>query len=240
VADLRDFMVPPTTRTLTDQVVRLLRTQIILGHLPPGEPLVEQRLAAQLEVSRSTIREAFRRLEAESLVDTTSHRGSKVAQIDLSDAQEICDVYILLETHAVRKLSLPIDADVRTTLSRIVEQMHDVRFPDEVDRFIDLDHAFHRAIVAATAHRRLQQLWYSSSALLGILVALSIRYIEVDGPTVAQRHSAIVSALAGPDTAAAEQALTSHYLSLAEIMQSIARSDVREGKDGERFLRLRP
>jgi DNA-binding GntR family transcriptional regulator len=240
VTDLSNVFIPPTTRTLTDQVVRQLRTQIILGHLPPGEQLVEQRLAAQLQVSRSTVREALRRLEAESLVETTSHRGSKVARIDLTDAHDICEVYILLETHAVRQLHLPIDERMRARLERTTEQMRDVRFPDDVDRFIDLDHSFHQTIVAASGQRRLLQIWNSSSALLGILVALSLRYLEIDGPGVAARHEAVVTALVQPDHEIAATALASHYESLADIMQSMAQSDGTERKDGKRFLRLRP
>lgn len=209
-------LIPPAHRTLADQVVRQLRKQIILGDFKPGERLTEIRLAKQVGASRGTVREALRRLEAESLVERASHRGSKVATFEPSDAYEICALHALLEEYCVRQVPLPLGVDVRTRLEHIVDEMALLRLPEEVDRFMDLDYRFHLSIVGAPGQRRVVQSWNGLRSLLSVLVALTLRYIDgVDGKRTAERHRAIVEAVSQPNTDVAAEVITMHYRSLA-------------------------
>jgi DNA-binding GntR family transcriptional regulator len=215
-------------RTLTDQVVRLIRKQIMLGHLQAGQRLGEMQLTEQLNVSRGTIREALRRLEAEYLVETISHRGSRVACLTPADAVEICDLHAMLESWSVQHLSIPIAEPLRQQLETLVAQMRALVFPAGVDRFIELDHAFHRGIVEAASQRWVMQVWSDISSLLGVLVTLSVRYLHVDAETVANRHQAIIDALSQPDSSrdTATQAVGNHYESLARtLVQSERETD---------------
>lgn len=237
MSDWSNAIVPPTARTLTDQVVRQLRSQIILGHLAPGERLVEQRLTQHLQVSRSTVREALRRLEAMGLVETKSHHGSSVAELNPDDAFQICEMHVLLEGHALRQLRLPIDDTLRQHLQAITEQMATLQFPEEIDRFLELDNAFHYAIVSATGQYRILQVWNTLGSLLGVLVALVVRYIPVDGPTVAQRHRTLLEALSGNDLDAASEALATHYHSLDhQIREALVMNHAHHPSGGDRLV----
>lgn len=218
---LEGIVAPPANRTLTDQVVRQLRTSIILGHLRPGQHLVELRLVEQLEVSRSTVREALRRLEAESLVKTSSHRGSTVACLDPADAIEICELRAMLEAHAIRQLQLPVNVTVQQQLGQIVRHMSTLQFPDDADRFIDLDHAFHQCLMTTAKRPRTLQMWTGISSLLSILVALSVQNLDLDGVMVANRHQTIIDAVSHEDTEAAAAAIDNHYRSLESRIQDI-------------------
>ncbi len=230
IVDGRDGVItPPTDRTLTDQVVHQLRKQIILGELPPGERLTEVRLSEQLEVSRSTVREALRRLEAESLVETSSHRGAKVAVLTPDDAVQISEIHSMLGAYAVRQLTLPISDRLREALQQTVDQMHLLHFPEDADRFIELDNQFHRDIFTETRQRRVMQVWSGVSAMLGILVSLSLRVLEINGWEIAQRHDDLVEALTQSDTEIAVQAMVEHYRSNESRLQAL----IRDGQPGE-------
>ena len=218
---LKGVIAPPTNRTLTDQVVRQLRTSIILGHLRPDQHLVELHLVEQLEVSRSTVREALRRLEAESLIKTSSHRGSSVARLDPADAIEICELRAMLEAHAIGQLRLPVSTSVQQQLDQIVRHMSALQFPDDVDRFIDLDHAFHQCLMIAAKRPRTLQMWNGISSLLSILVALSVQHLNIDGLTVAKRHQAIIDAVSQEDTEVAAAVIDGHYRSLESQIQDL-------------------
>lgn len=221
---------PPMERTLTDQVVQQLRKQIILGHIPPGQRLTEARLSEQLEVSRSTVREALRRLEAESLIETSSHRGAKVALLTPDDAVQISEIHSMLGVYAVRQLELPISSDLRDRLQRTADEMHELHFPEDVDRFIELDNRFHHDIFVATGQRRILQLWSGVSALLGVIVSLSLRIGDVEGTQIAQRHDEIVEALSQPDTELAAQSIIEHYHSNRTRLQGLMLSgDLQKG-----------
>lgn len=219
-----NVIVPPVERTLIDQVVRQLRTQIILGRLRPGERLVEQQLTGQLQVSRSTVREALRCLAAEGLVERAPHRHSVVARLTLEDAAQICDLNALLESYAVEHLKLPIPAALSARLKQLAHAMRGLRLPEEIDRFIELDHRFHQAIVAAAEQHQTLDVWNALSSRIGVLLAFVLEYMDVTPELVAERHEAISEALAQPDPAVAARMIREHYVSMEQQIQQAAAS----------------
>ncbi len=207
------MITPPLDRTLVDSVVRQIRKKIMLGQLPRGERLTEARLSDELEVSRSTVREALRRLEAESLVETSSHRGARVADLTPDDAVEISEIHAMLGVQAVQHLTLPISDELRAKLLRITDEMGTLHFPEDVDHFIELDTQFHRALFEAAGQPRVLQVWSGVSALLGIIVSMSLRMFQIDGAEIARRHEEIIEALSQSKTERAALSIRQHYQS---------------------------
>jgi DNA-binding GntR family transcriptional regulator len=93
-----DMRVTPQTVLL--QTASKLREAIMQGHFRPGERLVEAALCDRMGVSRTTVREALRRLESERLVTTVPNKGPSVATINPEEADQIYDVRRLLEGEA--------------------------------------------------------------------------------------------------------------------------------------------
>ena len=89
---MKDFR----TVTLADQVFERLESDIIQGVYPRGEVLTELRLVEQLNVSRTPIREALRRLEQEHLIADTG-KGSVVLGITAEDLVDIMDIRCKIE-----------------------------------------------------------------------------------------------------------------------------------------------
>lgn len=94
------FAVTPVAAPVRAQVVANLRAAILSGQLRPGERLVETTLSEALQVSRTSLREALRQLEAERLVTITPFKGPTVAVMTPDDAEQIYEVRALLEGHA--------------------------------------------------------------------------------------------------------------------------------------------
>ncbi len=94
----RDLKVLPVT--VQGQTVAKLRDAILTGLFRPGERLVEAALCDQMGISRTSLREALRRLEAERLVTIVPNRGPSVTEIGWPEAQAIYDVRALLEAEA--------------------------------------------------------------------------------------------------------------------------------------------
>jgi len=88
--------------TLTSAVARYIRDAIMRGEYAPGRALPEIWLAEQLQTSRGTIREAFRILADQGLVETFPHRGSFVASLTPRRARELYTLRAELESYAVR------------------------------------------------------------------------------------------------------------------------------------------
>lgn len=91
--------------TVTAQTVSKLRDAILSGVFKPGERLIEQNLCEWMGVSRTSVREALRRLEAERLITITPNRGPSVTEISWEEAQSIYDVRAVLEGEAVARFA---------------------------------------------------------------------------------------------------------------------------------------
>lgn len=108
LADLPELRAPsPVERRfehklLSRAVADWLASQIISGELPPGERLLETRVAESAGVSRSPVREALRLLAREGLVEIVPRLGAYVARIDAADASDLYACRILLEPLCVR------------------------------------------------------------------------------------------------------------------------------------------
>lgn len=109
--------------TLRSQVENHLRLAILNGDLAPGEKLIERELCEQLGVSRPSVREALRKLEAEKLIVIVPHRGPEVASMTLEEAQDLYAMRRLLESFAAHEFTrLASDTQVKQ-LAKAVKKL---------------------------------------------------------------------------------------------------------------------
>jgi DNA-binding GntR family transcriptional regulator len=103
IPDLVTRALDPVARSTTtsDQVVASIRAAILDGRLAPGEALVERRLAEQLGVSKTPVREAFIALAAAGLVTVTPNRGTVVRAVDTGEVRQAYELRALTEPWAV-------------------------------------------------------------------------------------------------------------------------------------------
>src|SRR3979411_159698 len=115
---------PPLRR---DQAFERLRDAIITGHFAPGARLIERELCEAMGVSRTSIREVLRRLEAEQLIESDPRRGPMGARLSRKQVEEIYDVRALLEAAVVRRLALEASIEDISELRRIYDKLSVVR-----------------------------------------------------------------------------------------------------------------
>jgi len=142
---------------------KTLRRSIVEGRLRPGDRLVEQRLAEELELSRTPIREALRMLQSEGLVDVEPNRGARVRTLSLDDINDLYELRARLEAMAAELAAERASESQREAL-RAAEE----RFAEAVDQFGDEEVAsirgvfaanevFHGCILEAARHEQLRQ-----------------------------------------------------------------------------------
>src|SRR5947209_5967811 len=96
--------------TAQELVLASVRDAILAGVLDPGARLRQEELAELFGTSRIPVREALRALEYEGLVRSEPHRGFTVTSLDADDVEEVYDLRIVLESHAIR-LAVPLLTD---------------------------------------------------------------------------------------------------------------------------------
>ena len=204
-------MTLPVVHSLREQIREHLVEGIVSGRWKPGERIVERRIAVELEVSQSPVREALRELEALRLIESAPNKGVRVRELSAADLEEIYPVRAGLERIAAELAAPRMGGDV-SALRPHVEALY------EADRLMDgeaqVRHtvAFHRELVRASGNSVLLHTWES----LGIEVwtALSIRWLGTVQKSYAEEHQAVLDAVERGDADLAEQ-LKLHVLGCA-------------------------
>jgi len=141
-----------------DFVFETIRQGIITGRFAPGQRLVIRDLAEEIGYSRSTFREAFRRLAAEKLVSLVPNRGVAVQRLTPREMADLFEIRELLEGHAARRAAERIgQGDHRR---RFLAMWEKVRRDDAADRaaFIEHNQLFHGTIVELAGNTRLPEM----------------------------------------------------------------------------------
>jgi DNA-binding GntR family transcriptional regulator len=142
--------------SIADKVYSLLRQEIAAGAYRPGERILEKVLAARLGISRTPIREALLRLEADGVVTCTSRRSYNVRILTASDVREIYETLGILEgAVAARVASRLTPADVRT-LTRFNRQMTISAANADLPAFGELNRRFHEVFLDKLDNRTLR------------------------------------------------------------------------------------
>lgn len=115
--DVGSLRVRQIAAPLRQQVTEMLRAAIGEGTFKPGDRLIERDLCERIGVSRTSIREAFRALEAEGVIETIPNRGPVVSRIDRAQAIEIYELRGLLEALASRRFAEQGTTDQRAALA---------------------------------------------------------------------------------------------------------------------------
>lgn len=194
-------------RTLDSLVVEELRERIVNGVLAAGSKIDQQALAEELGVSRMPIREALRRLAAEGFVELLSHRGALVVQLSHDEIIEIYEIRAVLQGLASR-LAVPnyTHEDV-AEIGRLLDAMD--AETEDVQRWIELNKAFHDRIEAPSNARHVLQLIERLTQQCAPYLQISIHYLHAQKSPQALHHD-IYNAVVAGDPAGAEEAVRAH------------------------------
>jgi len=143
---------------LSQKVYRVLKTEIIKGSLKPGTKLSEGKIAEQMEVSRTPIREALRELAAEGFVKISPNQGVVVSNASIEDVQEVLQIRGVLEGLAARLAAKIINKEEIKELDKYLKQMEYYTNKDDVLAFSEMDAEFHELILGICENNRLIQI----------------------------------------------------------------------------------
>ncbi|WP_315901601.1 GntR family transcriptional regulator [Salipiger bermudensis] len=185
----------------------LLLQEITSGRLEPGTRITETELAERLQMSRTPVREALRRLEAEGLVTHKPRVGVIVRQLSYSELMELYEMRWVLEGTAAR-LAARAASDVEIEeLAAINDEM--AACAGDGAALYALNRQFHTTLIAAARNRYLVKSVRSIELTLQILGPTPLREMRRAQEVIAE-HAAVVEALRARDGAGAEAAMRAH------------------------------
>lgn len=142
-------------RALYEEVAELLRQRIFRRELQPGDWIDEMRLAQELGISRTPLREALKVLAAEGLVTMKVRRGAYVTEVSEKDLRDVYHLLALLEADAAAEVAARADAADLAALQALHDEL-EAAVADR-DRFFAVNERFHMAMLERADNRwRLQ------------------------------------------------------------------------------------
>lgn len=137
--------------SLTEQAYRDLLDRLVTLQIPPGAPINDVHVAAELRVGRTPVREALKRLEAERLVVSYPRRGTFATEVQITDLGYLTEVRQRLEPLAASMAARRASPVHKAALTDLLDELDDADGAD-VDELIRLDMRVHRALYAATSN----------------------------------------------------------------------------------------
>jgi len=201
--------------SLADKAYHEIRRLIVSLELAPGGVIDERQLIERLEIGRTPVREALRRLAQERLVEVYPRRGMFVTGVDVRELARLSEVREVLEPEAARLAAeRATDAD-RAELAALVEELD--RGGSEL---MELDERIHRAVYRA-AHNDLLEATLEQYYVL----ALRIWWIALDRAheleEAVEAHRALLEAIQAGDAERAADTMRAHVQDFEQAMHRV-------------------
>ena len=211
----------PARGGTVDYVVEQLRAGMVQGRFAPGQRLIEADLTRDLRISRGPLREAFRRLSAEGLIEIVPHRGALVRRLTQREMTELFQIRSSLEALAARLAAAGVvDPEVRARFKADIAPIWDDGLRMASLDYIGENHRFHDAIVAASGNEQLLRL--TRQMRLPVLMYQLVGSLKAENIAASlAEHRAIARAILSGDGASAEERVKAHLqraLGIAEAM----------------------
>ncbi|MGI6679036.1 MAG: GntR family transcriptional regulator [Dehalobacterium sp.] len=201
--------------SLGDRVFEELEKRILNGTLKDGDHLIEMKVAADLGVSRTPVREAIRMLEQKGLVQITPNKYAVVTGINIEDLADIYDIRMRLEGLASNRAAQRITEEQIKELTEIVDLQEFYHLKNSIDPINNLDSQFHEKIYQYSNSRTLQH-------TLTDLHHMIQRYRNISfhatgrAEVAIQEHRELLDALSKHDAALAEKLTVEHITKAKE------------------------
>jgi DNA-binding GntR family transcriptional regulator len=183
--------IPPVVHSLRQQIREHIVEGIVSGRWQPGERIVERRIAVELQVSQTPVREALRELESLRLIESSPNKGVRVRALTAADLEEIYPVRAGLEQIAAELAAERLGKDISALEPEVAALARADRLGDG-EAQVKHTVAFHRELVKASGNSVLLHTWESLG--IEVVTALSIRWLGTRQQSYAEEHQDLIDA----------------------------------------------
>ncbi|MCM3691985.1 GntR family transcriptional regulator [Neobacillus niacini] len=196
--------------SLADQAYNLLKKAIISAELAPEEELPEEKLASDLGISRTPLREALRRLAMEGLIVLQKGRPAIVATFTKEDSLEYMELRRVLEIYNIEKITSALDEDLlnelRGNLALQLEAVTKNNFHD----FIELDREFHLILASRNRNSKFTELIHHMNTGINRAFLVLSNTLQMSAYEAYEEHLKIIEALAAKNVSQAKVNMLEH------------------------------
>jgi DNA-binding GntR family transcriptional regulator len=210
---------PETGPTLlADRAYEELRDRLVRLQIKPGEPIDEDDLGTELEMGRTPVREAIKRLALERLVTIYPRRGTFASDINITDLAQISDLRAVVESHAARRAAERLTAARREELLQLDAELEAA--PSDQAALMELDARVHRFV-----YRCADNPYLAATCSSCFNLSMRIWHLAVDRlPALSDRvqeHRILLAAIADGDGERAAAILGEHVQAFERSVRAV-------------------
>jgi len=224
-------LVPLRPSSLAEMAAEAIRNLIASGELQGGQRLVEAQIAERLDVSRGPVRDAFRQLKEEGLLEDIPRRGTYVVSLTADDVRDLLDLRAGLETRAARLVIERRRTEDVGGLDAALASMRSASAAGDSAGMGAADYAFHEALCDLSGSSRLHSVFVRYQTELRVLLRSDEERLYAAGVDVTREHEVLLEALKTGDRQRAEDAFRSH---VEEARDRLADQLITDSQGGSR------
>lgn len=198
---------PPVTSdkapSATERAYVQTKERILDGRLRGGDLISEGDIAAAVGVSRTPVREAFLRLEAEGLLRLFPKRGALVVPVSAAEVEDVIETRLLIERFAIERIGRA-DDELRDRLEALLARQERLATKGDVQAFEEADRELHRLLVAATGNEILLSVHDSLRDRQSRMGLVALTQDTRRMRAILDEHRELVEALVAGDPAAGD------------------------------------
>jgi DNA-binding GntR family transcriptional regulator len=204
-----------------DRALDYVKTQVLTGAFPGGELISEGEVAAALGMSRTPVREAFLRLEAQGLLRLYPQRGALVVPVSSEEARAVIEARLLLEEFAASKVVGRGPAACTAVFKRLsgeLQRQRDAAAVSDWREFLDADRAFHSVTLEESGNAILSGFYSSLRDRQMRMIGESAQRDPSRITTILDEHAGIADAFRDGDLQRVQQAVRTHLSSTVRAL----------------------
>ena len=199
---------PVIQSRLADDVYEQILSAIVNGDIAPGERLIQEKIASQINISRTPVREALLRLEQEGILEISGRKGFSIRKISEDEVRQLYAVREAIEGYAARQVAERKDPEQLATIKKTVDAELEEDLTDvEVD--FRVNRAIHRTIVEQTGNSMLLDMFdrvWGRGVSLWLFAATRSDQV----PLEPMQHQELFHSLSTADPDTAQRAMIDH------------------------------
>jgi len=205
---------------LADRAYAELRDRLVTLRIAPGAPIDEDVLGGELEMGRTPVREAIKRLAHENLVTVFPRRGTFASEINITDLAHISDVRGVLEGHAAARAAQRITDAQRLELAQLLADLGRSEGSDDVEALMALDARVHRFVYRCAGNPYMEETlarYYNLSLRIWYLVLDRLPHLFAR----VHEHDDVLHAIADGEPDRARDILVEHVATFEREIRTV-------------------
>ena len=206
--------------TNADRAYEIVRERLVMLDIRPGEPINDERLAAELGFGRTPVREALKRLERDRLVIAYPRRGTFATAVDMTDLADISEIRKQLEPMAAARAARTASSESRARLTSLAEAIVGIDDTDDPREVLRHDVHVHREIYRASGNPHLETILVGLDAHATRIWCLFLDRLP-DVASHVREHIGLLQAIVAGDGEAAAALTLAHVTGFEQAIRAL-------------------